>query len=147
MANRRHTARRLKKLRTYNVREAAKVTGATPETVRRWRVAGLEPVVGIYPTIFRGVDIIAFLKQRKTRRKAPCGPGRMYCFRCKAPKTPAFDEAEFRPDGPVLGTLIGLCPNCAATMIRRTSIAKLKAAAGNLTVAIKSADPRLVETT
>jgi hypothetical protein len=146
MANRRHNARRLKSLRTYNVREAAKATGATLETVRRWRAAGLEPVHGVYPTIYRGVDVIAFLKQRETKRQAPCGPGRMYCFRCKVPKTPAFGEAEFWPDGTRLGTLVGLCPDCAATMNRRTSIAKLKAATGGLSITIKPADSHLVET-
>jgi hypothetical protein len=129
------------------VREAAKATGATPETVRRWRTAGLETVQGVYPAIFRGVDIIAFLKQREKRRRAPCGRGRMYCFRCKTPKVPAFDEAEFWPDGAKLGSLVGLCPDCAATMNRRTSLANLKAAAGNLTIAIKRVDSRLVETT
>jgi hypothetical protein len=35
LANRRHSAQRVKRLRTYNVREAAKVTGATASTVQR----------------------------------------------------------------------------------------------------------------
>src|SRR5262245_61992100 len=102
MANRRYSARRIKKLRTYNVREAAKATGATPGTVCQWHKSGLEAVAGIYPLIFRGADIIAFLKARDERRKRPCGPGRMLCLRCKEPKTPAFGEAEFWPDGPKL---------------------------------------------
>ena len=65
MANRRHSARLIKRLRTYNVREAAKATGATPGTVRHWHKSGLEGVVGVYPLIFRGVDIIAFFKRRE----------------------------------------------------------------------------------
>jgi hypothetical protein len=125
MANRRHSAQRIKKLRTYNVREAAKATGATPGTVRHWHKNGLEAVAGIYPLIFRGADIIAFLKRRNEGRKQPCGPSRMLCLRCKEPKTPAFGEAEFWADGPKLGTLTGLCPDCAAIMHRRTSFAKL----------------------
>ena len=36
VANRRHTARRLKRLRTYNVSELARVTDAHPTTVRGW---------------------------------------------------------------------------------------------------------------
>jgi hypothetical protein len=137
MANRRHSARRVKKLRTYNVREAAKATGATPGTVRQWHKGGLEAVAGIYPLIFRGVDIIAFLKARDITRKQPCGPGRLFCLRCKEPKSPAFGEAEFWPDGPKLGTLRGLCPDCTATMNRRTSLAKLKSAAGELQVSMR----------
>jgi hypothetical protein len=146
MANRRHSAWRIKRLRTYNVREAAKATGATPATVRNWSRNGLEPVKGVYPAIFRGVDIIEFFKQRADRRKQPCGPGRMFCLHCKEPKTPAFNEAEFRPDGTKLGTLTGLCPDCAGLMHRRASIAKLDAAVGDLKVSIKHAESRLDET-
>lgn len=145
MANRRHSARRVKRLRTYNVREAAKATGATPATVRRWSRKGLEPVKGVYPAIFRGVDIIDFFKQCVEKRKRPCGPGRMFCLHCKAPKTPAFNETEFRPDGPKLGTLIGLCPDCAGLMHRRASLAKLGTAAGDLKVSIQPPEPRLCE--
>lgn len=143
MANRRNSARRVKRLRSYNVREAAKATGATPGTVRQWHKNGLEAVAGIYPLIFRGTDIIAFFKSRGDGQKQLCGPGRMFCFHCKEPKTPAFGEIEFWPDGPKLGTLKGLCPDCVSTMNRRTSVAKLKAAAGDLKVSMRCADPRL----
>jgi hypothetical protein len=114
MANRRHSARLVKRRRSYDVRETAAVTGATPGTVRHWNKTGLQSVAGVYPRIFLGADIIAFLKRREEKRKQPCGPGRMFCLRCKAPKTPAFSEAEFWPDGPKLGTLRGLCPDCTA---------------------------------
>jgi hypothetical protein len=143
VANRQHSARRVKRLRTYNVREAAKATGATPATVRHWHKNGLESVAGVYPAIFRGVDIIAFMRRRAQERKQPCGPGRMYCLRCKKPKKPAWGEVEFWGDGPKLGTLRGLCPDCAATMNRRVSRTKLDSAAGDLRVSIRHADPRL----
>jgi hypothetical protein len=146
MANRRHSARHLQQRRTYNVREAAKATGATPGTVRNWRKIGLEAVRGIYPPIFRGVDIIAFLGSRNRARKQPCGPGRFFCLRCKTAKRPAYDEVEFWPDGPKLGKLLGLCPDCATVMNRRVSLAKLKAAAGDLKVSIQRPDSRLSET-
>jgi hypothetical protein len=146
VANRRHSARRLQRRRTYNVREAAKATGATPGTVRNWQKEGLQAVVGIYPTIFRGIDIIAFLELRNRARKQPCGPGRLFCFRCKAPKRPAFNEVEFWPDGLKGGKLRGLCPDCTTTMNRRVSLAKLKSAAGDLTVSMRRADARLSET-
>jgi hypothetical protein len=143
MANRRHSARRIKKLWTYNVREAAKATGATPGTVRQWHKSGLEAVAGVYPLIFRGADIKAFLKRRDEGRRRPCGPGKMFCLHCKEPKTPAFGEAEFWPDGPKLGTLKGLCPDCTAIMHLRTSLAKMNAAAGHLRVSMQCADRSL----
>jgi hypothetical protein len=145
MANRRHSGRHVQRRRTYNVREAAKATGATPGTVRKWKKNGLEPVLGVYPAIFRGVDVIAFLEQRYRARKQPCGRGRLYCFGCKEPKRPAFNEVEFWPDGRKLGQLRGLCPDCATTMNRRVSLAKLEAAVGDLTVSMRRADSRLSE--
>ncbi len=111
----------MQRRRTYNVREAAKATGATQGTVRNWQKNGLEAVVDVYPAIFLGIDIIALLGRRNRARKKPCGPGRLFCFRCKAPKRPAFDEVEFWPDGPKLGKLRGLCPDCTTTMNRRVS--------------------------
>jgi hypothetical protein len=100
-------------------------------------------VEGCYPTIIRGADLIDFLKQRGTSRKQPCGPGRLFCLRWKEPRRPAFDEVEFWPDGPKLGSLRGLCPTCAGIMHRRTSIARIASAAGNLEVAFPQGDPRL----
>jgi DNA-binding XRE family transcriptional regulator len=146
MANRKHSVCHLRRRRHYNVREAARAIGATPGTVRNWEKNGLEAVAGIYPTIFRGVDIIEFFARRKRARQQPCGPGRLFCFRCKIPQRPAFDEVEFWPDGPNSGKLRGLCPNCATTMNRRVSIAKLKSATGDLAVSMRCADTRLSET-
>jgi hypothetical protein len=147
MATRKLGARRLRRRWKYNVREAAKATGTTPGTVRNWQKKGLQAVVGVYPAIFRGIDIIAFLGLRDRARKQPCGPGRLFCFRCKAPKRPAFDEVEYWPDGSKLGKLRGLCPDCAATMNRRTSLAKLRSAVADLTVSMQPADSRLSKTT
>ena len=144
MANRRHSARRVKCLWTYNVAEAAKAVGATAGTVRHWhKIKGLEAVTGLWPPIFRGVDIIAFLKRRAAARKHPSGPGRIFCFHCKQPKVPANGEADYVPDGPKLGTLQGLCPDCVGIICRRTSLTKLPAAAGSLIVSMPRADSRL----
>jgi hypothetical protein len=143
MANRRPSARRLKRLRHYNVREAAKAVGVTSATVRLWGKTGLAAVEGVYPKIYRGVDLIEFLKRRAAKRKQPCGPGRLFCFTCKEPKPPAFGEVEFEPRGAAVGRLMGLCPDCTSTMYRRTSRAKLHEAVGNLKVAMKCADSRL----
>lgn len=143
MAKRRHSARRVRARYTYNVREVAKVTGATPGTVRHWLKNGLSPVMGIYPTIFRGVDIIAFFSRVKQARKQPCGPGRLFCFRCKTPKRAAFDEVEFLPDAAKLGSIKGLCPDCSSMMNRRVSRARLDAVVADLTVSIRPEDLRL----
>jgi hypothetical protein len=146
MANRKHSARRIKKRLTYNVREAAKAIGATPGTIRRWREAGLKPVEGSYPPFYRGVDLMEFMKRRAQGRKQPCGPGRMFCFKCKEPKRPAFGEIEYRPSSARAGRLTALCPDCATVMHRRVSLAKLRAATGDLSVSMQGEDSRISET-
>ena len=119
MPNNRVSPRRVKRLRTYDVREAADATGATTQTVRKWLQEGLAPVPGIRPAIVRGADLIAFLKSREAARKRPCGPGRLYCLRCKAPSDPAFGELEYWPDTAITGSLKGLCATCGGWMARR----------------------------
>ena len=143
MANRRHSARRIKRLRTYNVREAAKATGATPETVRRWHKNGLEAVAGVYPSSSAASTSSRFWTAATKRKGSPAAPAACFAFAVRHQKRPAFGEVEFWADGPKLGTLRGLCPDCSAIMNRRTSFAKLKAAAGGLTVSMRPADPHL----
>jgi hypothetical protein len=146
MANRRHSARRIKRLRSYNVLEAATATGASRQTVRRWHKDGLPAVAGHHPLIFRGADIIAYLKSRTAQRRQPCGPGRLYCLRCKAAKPPAEGMLEYRPETRSLGTLTALCPDCAGLMHRRASVRTLTAATGGLAVSMPRADVSLGET-
>jgi len=71
----------------------------------------------------------------------PCGPGRLFCLRCKEPRRPAFDEVAFWP--PALGGLRGLCLTCIGVMHRRTSVARFAAAAADLRVSFPHGDPGL----
>lgn len=145
MSNRRHTTRHVKRRRLYDVRAAAKVLGATPNTVRHWARIGLMAIPGLRPLVFRGLDIIDFFKQRDARRKSKSGPGRIYCLKCRAPKTPEGGYVEYRPISRKRGTLIGFCPDCSRLMYRGCSPAKLQAATGNLTVSIPKAESSLTE--
>jgi hypothetical protein len=145
MANRRHSPRRIKRRWTYNVREAAKATGATPGTVRNWQKQGLQSVPDCWPPIFRGIDIIEFFALRSASRKQRCGPGQIYCLRCKGPKFPAMGRVEYRPDTARRGALVGGCPDCGKPIFRRSSPATFCAAAGDLTVSMTSGESSLIE--
>ncbi len=134
MTRKRHSHKRVKRLRTYNVTEAAATTGATSATVRLWLKGGLKAIPDCFPLIIRGADLINYLRDRAKGRKHPCGPGRLFCLSCKQPKRPAFGEVEFVLDGHELGTLIGLCPQCSTVMRRRSSRARLYSAVGDLTI-------------
>lgn len=145
MANRRHSTRHIKGRRLYDVRAAAKVLGATPGTIRHWARNGLAALPG-KPLAFRGVDILDFFKKRDAGRKQTSGPGRFYCLKCRASKTPAGGMADYRPTSPKRGVLIGICPDCERLMYRACSPAKLDAAAGGLSVSIQTADSSLTGT-
>jgi hypothetical protein len=141
MANQRHSARRVKQRRLYDVQAAAKVLGATPGTIRHWARNGLTALLGVKPLAFRGVDIIDFFKRRAAQRKQTSGPGRIYCFKCRVPKTPAGGMVDYKPTSPKRGVLISICPTCERLMYRACSPAKLDAATRGLSVSILKTKP------
>jgi hypothetical protein len=60
----------------------------------------------------------------------------MYCFRCRVPRIPAGEMADFVPETDALGNLAGICPQCSAMMYRRASVAKLPAIREKLDITI-----------
>jgi DNA-binding XRE family transcriptional regulator len=80
--------RRIKIHRSYTVEELADTLGVHKNTVRSWIKSGLSPTDDRRPSILRGVDVATFLNSRRQASKRPCGPGEMYCFKCRTAKTP-----------------------------------------------------------
>jgi hypothetical protein len=147
MARWRPSIRRIKRLRLYDPLEAARALGVSRQTIWRWKKQGLTFIPNHRPTLFRGADILDFVHSRRLRRKRRCGPGRLFCLRCKEPRAPAEGMLEFRPDVGDLGTLMALCPNCGGLMCRRASLRSLGNAAGGHTVSIQRGRQRLGEMT
>src|SRR5271166_3056079 len=108
---RRYNIRRVKINRSYSISEAAKLLGKAKHTISRWIDAGLPLIEHKRPFLILGSDLRDFLKARQPK-KQPCRAGEIYCVRCRAPKRPAFDEADFLPKTPTTGQLAGLCPTC-----------------------------------
>lgn len=113
MANRGISSRRIRGHLTYTVAEAAQATGSHRNTVRHWLKSGLSALDDRQPALIKGRTLKAFIDGRSADRRQPCGPGRMYCLKCRAPKIPAFGEVEYEPKSEKSGRLIGLCPDCA----------------------------------
>jgi hypothetical protein len=143
----RPSIRRIKRLRLYDPMEAARALGVSRQTVWRYKKQGLVCIPNHRPTLFRGVDIIEYVRSRADGRKQRCGPGRLFCLRCKEPKRPAAGMLEFRADAGTLGTLTAICPSCTGLMYRRASLRTLAAAAGGHPVSMQSGLVRLGETT
>ena len=127
--------RAVKSHESYTVEEVARNQGVSKGTVRRWLKSGLPSLNEKRPCLILGGDLIDFLKGRK-KPKQTCKPEECYCFKCKAPRKPAFGEAEYQPITPMNGQLIALC-ECTTLMHKRVSLATLAALKGILQISIR----------
>jgi hypothetical protein len=134
---------------TYSADEIGRRLKVSKGTVRRWLKTGLESVGGRGMTIVRGGVLREFLRRRRESAKRPCGPGFLYCLRCRTPKEPANGKADLlindrsAPDVKRTGNLRGICPDCSTLMYRRVSLDRLGSVRGNLEIALPEALSRL----
>ena len=144
----RHPNPRLAKIhRNYTVDEVARLFKLHQNTVREWIRQGLPTNDDRRPMLVLGRDLITYLNDRRSKRKQTCKPGEMYCVRCRAPRSPAGDMADYQPLTKTIGNLIGICPLCETVMHRCVNFRKLEAARGNLDVAIRRAKQRIDKST
>jgi hypothetical protein len=144
----RHPNPRLAKIhRSYSVEEMARLFSVHKNTVRSWFRLGLEAIDGQRPTVVRGDEIRRFLTERRARAKQSCGPGRIYCLPCRAPKVPAGKMAECIATSDITGTLRGICPDCDRMIYRTVNPQKIAAVRGNLDITVTQARARIEETT
>ena len=143
MAARRIDPRAVKLRRTYDVAELAARLGVHRNTVRHWQRDGLKHLDGGRPVLFHGSTIRAFLSIRKARRKSPCKPGTLYCFKCRAPRQPALGMVDYMPISATGGNVRAICAACETVMHRRAAKASLAAILPGCEVQIVQASPRL----
>jgi len=144
----RHPNHRLVKIhRSYTVEEIAKLFGIHKNTVRRWVKDGLATVDDRRPMLILGHVLVAFLQVRRAKNKQPLKPGEIYCVRCRSPKSPAGDIAEYFPYTDKFGNLIAICPDCDALMNRRVSIAKIGKIRGKVDISFPEAVRHLIDST
>ena len=139
--SRRANWRRVKRHRSYTVDEAAKTLGVAKGTVRRWLKSGVPSIQDQRPVIILGDDLIAFLKARN-QPKQRCRRDECLCFRCRAPRRPAFGEIEYWPVNATGGRIAALCEECTTMMSKRVSLATIEQLKAELRVTIRQADER-----
>ncbi|MBO9420317.1 helix-turn-helix domain-containing protein [Labrenzia sp. R4_2] len=122
---RRISAARVKSNRSYSVDEAAEIVGVTVQTIRAWLKQGLRCLNASRPTLILGADLKDFLKERTAKNALTLSVGEFKCFRCKAPKTPAFNLATYHPFCASQGRLQAFCPTCEGPMSRIVGSADL----------------------
>ena len=146
MGRHRLNPRLVKVHRNYTVEEAARTLGTHKNTVREWiRRRGLPTIDDCRPTLIHGLDLFEFLQGRRQRAKRPCPPGHIYCVRCRAPKPPAGDMADYLAITPTSGNLRGICPDCETLIHRRVSLARIDAIRANLAITFPEERARIVD--
>jgi hypothetical protein len=142
---RHHNPRLVKIHRNYTAGEIASLFGIHKNTVRAWVKSGLPTYDKRRPMLILGLDLAEFLRARRARNKQTCQPGEIYCVRCRAPKFPAGDMAEYQPVTEKFGNLEAICPDCDSIMNRRVSMAKLAQVRGKMDITFTKAPERFNE--
>ena len=145
MGKRHPNYRHVKIHRNYTVEDIANLFVVHKNTVRNWLKNGLATTDAIRPKLIHGQTLSAFLLAKRMKNKQKCKPGEMYCVRCRAPKSPALDMADYKPVTETMGNLIAICPDCNSIMNRRVSLAKLGQVRGKLDITFPQALQRIVD--
>jgi len=134
--------RRVKIHRCYTIDELARVLGVARGSVRRWIKSGLPALRDQKPMLILGEDALHFLSARK-RSRSKCEPDECYCVKCRTPRRPAGDMAEFVPLTDTTGNLRGICPDCGSLMHKRIRCDAIEPLRAVLDVTIAQAVPSL----
>lgn len=145
MAKRTPNHRLVKIHRSYTVEEIARLFGHHKNTVRHWIREGLPTLDDRRPMLLLGRDLVFFLKARRAKNKQTCGPGELYCVRCRSPKQPAGGMVEYSPITEKYGNLIAICPDCHAIMNRRVSLSRIGEFEGKVDIILPQGLQRLIE--
>jgi hypothetical protein len=145
MGKRQPNHRLVKIHRNYTAEEIADLFRLHKNTVRRWVKDGLAAIDDRRPMLILGHILVAFLQARRSRNKKACKQGELYCVRCRAPKPPAGDMAEYCPITEQFGNLVAICPDCDAIMNRRVSLAKIEQIRGKMEIGFPEAVQHIID--
>ena len=134
MAKRNQNPRLAKIHRSYKVDEIADLYGTHKNTVLNWIKQGLPTFDNKRPLMILGSDLNAFHAKRRVKNKHPCKPNEIYCIRCRTPKEPAGNVAEYQRINETLGNLVAICPDCELIINRRVNLAKLEQIKGIINI-------------
>src|SRR5262245_55500352 len=142
----RHPNPRLVKLhRNYSVEDITRLFGIHKNTVRNWLKQGLAAIDDRRPILILGRELSRFLQERRQEAKQLCGPGRIFCIACRAPKVPAGKMADCTATGPLAGSLCRICPDCGRFIYRRINLPKIDAVRSDLEITFTQPRARIGE--
>lgn len=129
--------RAVRSARTYTVEEATLALGVSIGTVRSWVNSGLPLMRSRRPFLILGDALRSFLEDRAKGSKVPLQGDQLYCFTCKAGRTPMGLMVDCIPQTPKTARLLGLCDVCGGTCNRMISRSKVDHFSQIFCVAIK----------
>ncbi len=143
MGYRRPNPRRVKVHRNYSVEDIARLFNLHKNTIRGWLKQGLATIDDRRPRLVLGRELSRFLQERRQKGKRACGPGRIYCIACRAPKVPAGKMVDCIITGPQSGNLCGICPDCGRLIYRRVNLEKIAEVRGELEIKFRRPSSRI----
>ncbi len=114
-------ARLVKRDATFTVDEIAELFTVHPNTVRNWMASGLKSIDGRRPLLIHGSDLIAYLHHQQKRRKRTCAPGELFCFKCRAPRSPKDGILSLENQNARVMRAVGNCEVCGTRMFKAVS--------------------------
>ena len=118
---------KVKRHRSYTVKDLAELYGVGPNTVRQWiKKHGLPVIEGSYPVMMHWTDIREWITVRQAARKWKCEANEMSCLKCRRGrkiKAGTFRVTDGDKPTPMLQ---GDCETCGKPLNRSSSQAKLE---------------------
>lgn len=144
----RHPNYRLVKIhRNYTVAEVASLLNMHKNTVRRWIKDGLTIIDDKRPKLILGQDLRVFLQAHRVKKKQRCKQGQLFCVRCRSPKFPAGNMADYSPLTEKSGCLTAICPDCESIMNQYVSLARISEIYEKIDVTLPNVERRIVDRT
>lgn len=143
MPAKRVNPRLIKLHRPYSVDDAARTLGVHKNTLRAWIEQGLPVLASKRPALVMGDELRTFLEARRKRARRPCGPGTIYCLKCREPRRPALGMVDYTPHSATGGNLKALCEVCGKAMHQRIAFDAIARKMPEIDVQIREAKPRL----
>jgi len=129
--------------RNYSVEDIANSLSVHKNTVRGWFKKGLDTIDNNKPALVLGSVLKQFLKGRRMANKRVCKLHEIYCMKCREPRIPAENMADFKLINQNKVRLIALCPVCHSVMNKFVSLGKIPLIMDKLDVALPQDQKRL----
>jgi hypothetical protein len=120
-----YNTRRIKRNCSYYLEEIADLFDLHKTSVRNWVKSGLPLIDNVRPHLIHGSALIAFLKERQSKRKQRCELHEFFCFKCRAPRPLWEGLVDIKITSKMVLQLSGVCSTCSTQVFKAGSVVKI----------------------